>query len=76
MDDVLQVIGVKTVEHAEPGAADSLRQWSSVKRSNLTESTTSVTAISPMTDSALGDEVEEGVEAFECIEISEDSVHS
>jgi len=64
MDSVLEVIGVRTRQHVELGAEDSLRQWSAIHRSQPTESqATSVSA--SVADSALGDELEEGVEATE-----------
>jgi len=75
MDAVLEVIGVRTREHAEIGAVDSLRQWSAVQR--CTPSGPSGASSVTMTDSALGDEIdEEAIEATEYIVVSEDSDHS
>jgi len=74
MDAVLEVIGIRTRQHAELGAEDSLQQWSALQRCKPTESPDMSTAT--LADSAIGDEVEEGLEATEFIDISEDSVHS
>jgi len=75
MDAVLEMIGIRTREHAELGAVDSLRQWSAVQQYKPS-ATSSVACSSPMTDSALGDEVEEAIEATEYINVAEDDVHS
>jgi len=74
MDAVLEVVGIQTREHAELGAADSLRQWTAVQRCKPCESP-AITCDSPLTDSALGDEVEEAIEATEYIDASEYSIH-
>ena len=79
MDAVLEVIGIRTKKHAELGSVDSLRQWSAVQRSNVMDTAsqaTLVTPLSPMTDSALGDEVDEAVEAIDYVETSDDIVPS
>jgi len=84
MDSVLEVVGIRTRHHAEPGAVDSLRQWSAVhsaasavtRTRDYTEQGAVVTCVSPTSDSALGDEVEEAVEATECSDMSEDQAHS
>jgi len=78
MDVVLEVVGVRTRDHAELGTMDSLRQWTAVQRSEHSESPaiSTVTSSSQLADSALGDEVDEAVEAFEYMDMSEDSVQS
>jgi len=70
IDAVLEVIGVRTRERAEPGAVDSLRQWSAVQRCDVS------TSVSPAVDSALGDDVDEAVEAIEYVDIPPDSSHN
>ena len=75
MDAVLEVIGVGTREHAEPGSVDSLRQWSAVQRQQPCSeypATSLSTCTSPLADSALGDEIEEAVEATEYVDISQE----
>jgi len=79
MDTVLEVLGIRTREHAAVGAVDSLQQWAAVQQSHLTDATVqsaSAAIVSPMTDSAFGDEIEEGVEATDYIETSDDVVPS
>ena len=78
MDVVLEVVGVRTRDHAELGTMDSLRQWTAVQRFEHSESPaiSTVTSSSQLADSALGDEVDEAVEAFEYMDMSEDSVQS
>jgi len=79
MDAMLEVIGIRTREHVEVGAVDSLRQWSAIQRCNVIDTaaqSTLATPVSPMTDSALGDEVDEAVEAIDYIERSDDVVPS
>lgn len=77
MDAVLEVVGVRTREHAELGTVDSLRQWTE-HRCEHSESPamSAVTSSSQLADSAFGDEVDEAVEAIEYTDVSEDSVQS
>jgi len=82
MDAVLEVVGLRTRHHAEPGAVDSLRQWSAIHSATSSITRTreytepGVVVTSPVSDSALGDEVEEAVEATEYSDVSEDQAHS
>lgn len=46
---ILNSIGIKTVEHAEIGSLESLKQWSSLQRPNNHESNTA-TECTEMTD--------------------------
>jgi len=74
MDAVLEVIGIRTRQHAEVGAVDSLRQWSAVQR--CTSSGPTAASSVTLTDSALGDDVDEVIEATEYIIVSPVSDHS
>jgi len=80
MDAVLEVLGVRTREHVTPGGMDSLQQWTAVQQSSLADTaaaaaqSTSATVVSPSTDSALGDDVEEGIEATDYVESTSDEV--
>jgi len=71
MDAVLKVVGIRTSEHIKLGAVDSLR-----RKSSEASATSTVTCSTPLTDSALSDEVEEAFEAIEYVDTSEDCVHS
>jgi len=79
MDAVLEVIGIRTRKHAELGAADSLQQWTAFQHcDHIGEAahSTSATLVSPLTDSAFGDEVDVAVEAIDYVETSEDGRRS
>jgi len=78
MDTILEVLGIRTREHVKLGAVDSLQQWSSIHRCNPSPAaeSPSATPVSPVTDSAFGDEVDEAVQATDYVETSTDGVHS
>jgi len=79
MDAVLEVIGIRTRKHVELGAADSLQQWTAFQHcDHVGEAahSASATPVSPLTDSAFGDEVDVAVEAIDYVETSEDGMRS
>jgi len=79
MDAVLEVLEIRTRKHTEPDDVDLLKQWSVVENSDLTDDAASsvlATQNSSVTDSAVGGEVEEAVEAADYLFVTLDDIPS